>query len=299
MKYERRITLIIGIVASFFQVHVSSFTSGSNVKISSKNEVGLPFLVRGRATLLSSTTDEPSTVGEDTQPVDTKEFKQRTELKKSLLALGASYDRGFGATPSSRTQADSLISQLSTLNPTSNPSYGIDGNGDQIEYPPPLEGAWRMVWCTAQDVLLLAASPLTTVGAIYQVIEPPVATNIIDFIPRAQALLPPGTVPTLIRAEVTTRASSRASLPDRIGLVFEKVKIQPVEIFGVSVKDVLPPVGWTFPNVSELLKTLGGFDEENSPGFFDVLYVDEELLIIKQNEPGGVFALTKVQNYDP
>ena len=27
----------------------------------------------------------------------------------------------------------------------------------------------------------------------------------------------------------------------------------------------------------------------NNPGFFDILYLDENLLIIKQNEPGGIF----------
>merc|ERR1712232_1211515 len=100
-----------------------------------------------------------------------------------------------------------------------------------------------MVWTTAQDVLVLAASPLATVGAIYQVIEPPVATNVIDLIPRAQALFPPGIAPSLLRLEVLTRAKSRENLPLRVGLTFEEVKAQPVDVLGMSVKDVLPPLG--------------------------------------------------------
>ena len=30
-------------------------------------------------------------------------------------------------------------------------------------------------------------------------------------------------------------------------------------------------------------------DNTSSPGYFDILYIDDDMLIISQNEPGGVF----------
>jgi len=49
------------------------------------------------------------------------------------------------------------------------------------------------------------------------------------------------------------------------------------------------------------LTTGGGGDGEDvdAPGYFDVEYLDEELLIIRQQVPGGVFALVKVDSCEP
>jgi len=237
---------------------------------------------------ITSPSSLPSTSAPEEEPLSGT-IQERHNLKRSLLSLSASYDRGFGATPSSRSRVEDTISQLERLNPTPDAARGVDGDGDA-----PLRGIWRMVWTTAQDVLLLAASPVTTVGAIYQVIEPPVATNIIDLIPRAQALLPPGIAPSLLRLEVLTRTKSRGNFPLRVGLTFEEVKAQPVDVLGISVKDVLPPIGMSLPRLNFL-----GMNEQDSPGYFDVAYLDEELLIIKQNAPGGLFALVRAESDDP
>ena len=37
----------------------------------------------------------------------------------------------------------------------------------------------------------------------------------------------------------------------------------------------------------------------DKPGGSDVLYLDEEMLIIQQNAPGGLFVLVKSDSYDP
>lgn len=228
---------------------------------------------------------------------------ERTALKKELLKLSASYDRGYGATPSSRSSADTIIDSLKLLNPTAQASTGIDG--DDADENTPLRGIWRMVWTTAQDVLVLNASPFSTVGAIYQVItDPPVITNVIDLIPRSQALLPINIAPSLLRLEVTTRAKSRSD-PNRIGLTFEKVQAQPMQILGFdNLDDFLPPFQINFPtlsNIPEIVQSTLNIDmnSDNSPGFFDVVYLDDELLIISQNEPGGLFVLVKSDSFDP
>jgi hypothetical protein len=96
-----------------------------------------------------------------------------------------------------------------------------------------------MIWTSALDVLNLGASPTVVPAGIYQVIDPPIATNIIDFIPGAQALLPVGFPSTVIRAEVQTRASIRDS--NRVGLQFKAVQLRPVEILGFKA-DRLPPM---------------------------------------------------------
>jgi len=208
-------------------------------------------------------------------------------FKKQLLQLGASYDSGFGASPSARKEALRVIDSLEALNLETDAARGIAGDAMS-----PLEGSWRLIWTNAQDVLVLAASPLSTVGAIYQVFDPPTVTNIIDLLPRAQALLPPSLLPqSLIRAEVTTRASPRRDKLNRVGLEFEAVKLKPVEVLGFEAGN-LPSFAFGIPKIP-------GVDPEMSPGYFDVTFLDSEILIIRQNSPGGLFALVKVNCNDP
>jgi hypothetical protein len=235
----------------------------------------------------------PSDVEDDDVWMEAVESgKEREQLKTTLYKLGASYDRGFGATGRARDEADQVIDALEALNPMTFAAEGIEGVGSASS---PLTGAWRMIWTTAQDVLTLASSPISTVSAIYQVFDPPVVTNVIDLIPRIQALLPPGVAPqSLVRAQVTTRASPRSSMPNRVGLDFESVNLQPVQLFGFE-SSMLPPFGFNLPRLPDI----PGSDPESSPGFFDVTYLDAELLVIRQNAPGGYFALVKVDNYDP
>ena len=289
--------------ASFLIVLISSL--GNTLQTTNAFGVANP-LSPGlkRSGLLSTATSSqlysaaPSDVGDsDLRPL-LETTPEQAKLKSKLLQLCASYDRGFGASPKARKQVEELVQELELLNPTTTgASRGVDGedrsnNGD----PPPLEGIWRMVWTTALDVLNLAASPVATPGAIYQVIEPPIATNIIDFIPRAQSLLPTSFPPSLIRAEVKTRASLRPQNSNRVGLNFEAVKLVPVEVLGMK-PDFLPPFSVNFPNIK--LEDLPGVDPDNAPGFFDVTYLDEDMLIIKQNAPGGYFVSIKVDDCDP
>lgn len=213
--------------------------------------------------------------------------EERSKLKKNLLQIGASYDRGFGASPSARKRADKLIASLEELNEETFAARGIEGNTVS-----PISGSWRMIWTTANDVLVLGASPIAQVGAIYQIFTPPEVTNVIDFIPRAQSLLPALIPSSLLRAKVRTRASSRRESSNRIGLVFEAVKLQPVEFFGLDAS-TLPPFAADLPKIP------GTDNNDSGPGYFDVTYLDDELLIIRQNAPGGLFVLVKVDNSEP
>ena len=221
---------------------------------------------------------------------------ERQELKTELLRLCASYDRGFGASPKSRKEVDEIVAQLELMNPTPiNAARGVDGE-DSAEGPAPLEGAWQMIWTTALDVLTLAASPIAAPGAIYQIIDPPLAINIIDFIPRIQSLMPTMFPSSLVRAEVKTRASLRPHHSNRVGLNFEAVKLVPIEVLGMK-PDFLPPLNFNLPQIK--VEDLPGVDPNTAPGFFDVVYLDDDMLVIKQNAPGGYFVSIKVENYEP
>lgn len=85
-------------------------------------------------------------------------YQKSSALKRELLQLAASYDRGFGATPRAREEASDIIQQLAAINPTKDAARGIDGNWEDGDAP--LKGAWRMIWTTALDVVSLAASPI-------------------------------------------------------------------------------------------------------------------------------------------
>jgi len=244
------------------------------------------------STALSDVDDTSIGMLEDSSEI--VETTERSKIKTELLALCASYDRGFGASPKARKQVEELVTELESINPTpTGANRGIDGDDSHA----PLEGIWQMVWTTALDVLSLGASPIAAPGAIYQDIKPPIATNIIDFIPRAQSLLPISFPTSLARAEVKTRASVRLNNSNRVGLDFEGVKLIPIEILGVKPPDFLPPFSFNFPKID--LEKLPGVDPENAPGFFDVTYLDSDMLIIKQNAPGGYFVSIKVDDCDP
>lgn len=252
----------------------------------------------------------PSDTDSEPQPSATEHTEISSDLKRRLYQLAASYDRGFAATPKARTEANDIIDQLAAVNPTENAARGIDGNDFSDDVP--LRAIWRMIWTSAFDVVSLGASPIAAPSAIYQVItDPPIATNIIDFIPRVQTFFPSSSVPaSLLRAEVTTRASSRRGSTNRVGLFFEGVKLQPIELLGQKV-DNLPPLSvdltWQQGLIDQVASFVPGLenfssegkDDVDAPGYFDVEYLDDELLIIRQQAPGGRFALVKVDNYDP
>ena len=229
----------------------------------------------------------------------TENMRLRDGFKRQIFQLGASYDRGFGASPRVRSKMEGILTNLESLNPQDNAARFIDGpettnvmdqDNSLNSQVSPLKGNWRLVWTTASDVLLLGANPFVSVGAIYQFIDPPLVTNVIDFFPRLQNLFPPFlSVPSsLARAKVTTLASSRRNYPNRVGLSFERVEVSGQEFLGQDVSNILSPLGVDLPRL-ELSEDVG---------FFDVTYLDDELLVIRQNAPGGCFVLVQVDGAD-
>jgi hypothetical protein len=119
--------------------------------------------------------------------------------------------------------------------------------------------------------------------------------NVIDLAPRTQALLPvqlQRSTNTFVRARVYT--SARARSETRVGLTFLRAELAPQSFLNIDVTKsrFFPTLGVNFPRApSRITRKLGSSAdaEYRGPGFFDVLYVDEDLLIIRQGEPGGIF----------
>lgn len=115
--------------------------------------------------------------------------------------------------------------------------------------------------------------------------------NVIDLAPRLQALLPPEIVGrgSTLRLVVKTQAYARTQT--RIGLTFKSVEAKPLTLFGNSLNNLLPSLQAQLPQASLFSGDKGqrGLIGEDGPGYFDVLYLDEDCLIIAQNDPGGIF----------
>ena len=180
---------------------------------------------------------------------DDVNIRKIQSLKRDLLQACGLCDRGFVATGVERDRIGMLIDQLSVLSPTSDATVGVDGD---VDGNIPLRGCWRMAYTSAIDVLSLAASPIASVGAIYQDARNlPAIINVIDQNPRILSLLPAtAKVQSTLRLKVTTRAKRRSNV--RVGLDFEAVTIEPKSLLG-QVESQLPMPTQEIPELCRFL----------------------------------------------
>jgi len=215
-----------------------------------------------------------------------------------LFSISASCDRGFASSREDRKMVDLLVEKLKELNPTVNANINLYPNNNvnnSITVDVPLEGVWKLVYTSAFDVLSLSANPFFTIQGIYQVIQQDGnSTNVIDIAPRLQSLLPSSiSLDSNIRLKVYTTASARP-INNRVGLTFRKVEVKPVSLLGMSLS--LPSFVANLPQATLFgsnINNNGILGTNEGPGYFDVLYLDDDCLIIKQNAPGGIFISIK------
>lgn len=242
-----------------------------------------------------------------------------SSLKQELLSTSASCDRGFGASSADRVRMNQLLEQLIATNPPMNPTANLFPYNSNSASAAPLEGVWRMVYTDAYDVLSLAASPVTLLQGIYQVIESSGrSVNVIDLTSRLVPLLPVSLAKSLesvLRLKVITESQARSAT--RVGLRFQAIKVQPLTLLGQDVENTLPPLSASLPqkflyqaidSIAEIFTPPGGGgssptgasggDLAESLGFFDVAYLDEDMLVIRQNQPGGIFISSRLADAD-
>ena len=267
-----------------------------------------PMGTPGRFVAVRSSSYDVEGGAESSAPYDIEEppapaaepAKDVAALKSKLFAACAAADRGFAASPADRSEIEALLDELSPLSPIEEPTRGLaEGAADA-----PLRKCWRLVYTSASDVSTLAANPLASLGGIYQdARELPVVVNVIDSFPRLLANLPPDAaskLATTTRLRVQTRARPRSAT--RVGLSFERVGAEQLAILGQEVPDWLPRPAVDLPqiglDVQRRIFSVGDDedprDAASNPAFFDVMYLDDELLVIKQGSPGGMFAAVAV-----
>ena len=281
-----------------------------------------------------SLADEDSAVEPDAPRKALSDNDERVSLKAKLFAATSTCDRGLGfASKGERTEIDLMIRQLCENNPTEVPTSGLVGS-ENYKYGEEclLAGRWKLVYTDAVDVVNLAASPVTALRGIYQEINANGdSSNVIDFAPRTEALLPPSVgFRSTLRARVKT--FSRARSDSRVGLTFLGIALEPQSLLGYDVShgdgdgvkigekeqkaEKALPFGLKLPKASFDFPRLSMFGADNNNanntqndtqsdnnkggagGYFDVRYVDEDTLIIYQNEPGGVFVNSRVVDSD-
>ncbi|KAJ1619002.1 hypothetical protein T492DRAFT_603798 [Pavlovales sp. CCMP2436] len=205
-------------------------------------------------------------------------------LKADLVRACALCDRGFSARPATRRRIDELVQQLIPLSDVEDCTAGLDGTIDGR--PTPIVALWELVYTDAADVIALGANPFIVVGSVYQDIrQPPVSLNLIELSPRGlNAQL---SLDTTFRLKVSTRAYVRS--PKRAGLSFEQVGGTPLTFLGAAILPSFAPPSLNLPSSQE--------QAETGRAYFDIKYLDEDMLIIKQSSPGGYFVSVRASDF--
>lgn len=221
----------------------------------------------------------------------------KDKLKQDLYRLCAMTDRGFAANPTDRNEIMGIVEKLKESSIGTDCTYGLSPRNDVTdESKELLFGVWTMLYTTAFDVLSLNLSPFTVVNGIYQIIERDGnSANIIDLSPRIQSILPANIVGngSVLRLKVITKSFSKSTT--RVGLDFKSLEVKPLTLFNI-------PISLPFDIKATLPQSLLFPDKDGvstSPGYFDVIYLDNDLLIIKQNNVDGYFVHSKRCELEP
>lgn len=191
--------------------------------------------------------------------------------KAELLEIIAGKNRGLLASEAEKQAILSAIAQLEDRNPTPRP----------LEATELLNGNWRLLYTTSQELLRLDLIPFSRLGQIYQCVQ--TATSRIYNI-----------------AEVS-------GVPYLEGLISVAARFEPVSERRVQVKFERAVLGlqrllnYSQPNdlieqieQQKFLKAIDfKIDSENQQGWLDITYLDAGLRIGRGNE-GSVFVLTKM-----
>lgn len=190
--------------------------------------------------------------------------------KSALLETLAGKNRGLLTTELEKQAILSKIAQLEDQNPTPRP----------IESAQKLDGNWRLLYTTSQDLLRIDQFPLLKLGQIYQYINATDARiyNIAEVygLPYLEGL-------------VSVAARFEPLSEQRVQVKFERFIIGLQRL--ISYRSPLAFVqeieaGKKFPAVDVSTQ------DRNQQGWLDITYLDEDLRIGRGNE-GSIFVLAK------
>lgn len=192
--------------------------------------------------------------------------------KSVLLEAIAGKNRGLLATESDQLAILAAIAQLEDRNPTPQPLAAVDM----------LDGNWRLIYTTSQELLRIDQVPLLKLGQIYQYIRAKTATlyNIAETygLPYLEGL-----VSVVARFEPV---SDR-----RVNVKFERSIIGLQRLVNYRSPDYFIQqieAGQKFPAIDFNITA------REQRGWLEITYLDDDLRIGRGNE-GNVFVLTKAK----
>lgn len=190
--------------------------------------------------------------------------------KTKLLAAIANQNRGILTTPDDQKAILALITQLENFNPYPRP----------FNVPQLLDGNWRLLYTSSEELLGIDKFPFLNLGEIYQCIR--VEEGKIYNIAEVQGLpLLAGIVSVVAQFEIVT--------DKRVNVQFQR-----------AITGLQKLIGYQSPNsfINEIQSgkkfTALDFVIKNNErqGWLDITYLDEDLRIGRGNV-GSVFVLTK------
>lgn len=193
--------------------------------------------------------------------------------KAELLEIIAPLNRGILATAADRLAVDAAAVRLEERTPTPDP----------LAATARLEGDWRLLYTTSQELLNIDRLPLASLGSIYQCIR--LGENRIYNI--AEIIGPP-----LLSGLVTVAARLEAVSSRRVNVRFERgvVGLQRLLAYQSPSQFIA-----TLDRTSRF-SLLQGIDfsinSERQAGWLEVTYLDDDLRIGRGNQ-GSLFILSK------
>jgi hypothetical protein len=191
--------------------------------------------------------------------------------KALLLEMIAGKNRGLLATPGDKAAILSAITQLEEFNPNPRP----------LEVPQLLEGNWRLLYTSSDELLGIGRFPLLQLGQIYQCIR--VGDRKIYNIAEVQSL-------PFLEGLVSVAAEFEPVSEKRVNVKFNRFIIGSQRFIGYQSPD-------SFIADIERGKKFIAIDfslqARDQKGWLDITYLDEDLRIGRGNV-GSVFVLTKV-----
>lgn len=204
--------------------------------------------------------------------------------KNDLRAAIASTNRGIAASATDKQAIASIIAQVEDSNPTPNPLSATDL----------LEGDWRLLYTTSQELLGIDRVPVVQLGNIYQCVRAQASRiyNIAEVkgIPYLESL-----ISVVASFEPAAKAESDPSYPQ----LKRRVNVK----FNRAVWGLQRSLGYQSPaqyiqqlEQTQKLNWLKGIDFEinadRQQGWLEITYLDEDLRIGRGNQ-GSLFVLTK------
>ena len=204
--------------------------------------------------------------------------------KDDLRSAIAATNRGIAANATDKQAIASIVAQVEDRNPTPDPLSATDL----------LEGDWRLLYTTSQELLGIDRVPLAQLGDIYQCVrtERSRIYNIAEVkgLPYLESLV--SVVASFSPAADTADEASAGQLKRRVNVKFNR-----------AVLGLQRSLGYQSPTQyiqqleqTEKMSWFKGIDfainAERQQGWLEITYLDEDLRIGRGNQ-GSLFVLTK------